>query len=363
MIFSLAFSFFQISDLSRRWEDAIPKASAHVLQAVSEGEGPGISVAVGQGKHVIWAAGFGYADIENKLSVKPSSLFRVGSVSKTLTASALMRLWDQGKVDIDRSLRSYVPQWPEKHSSFSTRQVAGHLAGVRHYKGVEFLMNQSFPSISSSMEIFQDDPLGSVPGTTYSYSTYGWTLVSAVIEKVGEKPFLEVMYEEVLKPLKLENTIPDCVDEEILERVLFYQGRDSKFILTPEVDNSYKWSGGGYLSTPSDLVRFGLHHLEPGYLSKEALGQLHTSQRTVKGKKTNYGIGWKMGKHKRLGAWVGHSGGSIGGTTMFLLFPEKEISVAVAINNSDGPARSLAFLIAQEFFPVSQGDAPSTQMR
>ena len=130
-------------------------------------------------------------------------------------------------------------------------------------------------------------------------------------------------------------------------------GSSKKFVEAQTVDNSYKWAGGGFLSTPSDLVRFALQHLEPGYLSSAALHTLFAAQKTSDGNSTNYGIGWRSGKREDIGQWRGHSGGSVGGTTMLVLVPRHQLAVAVTINNSKGPAKKLAFDIAKHFAAIA----------
>jgi serine beta-lactamase-like protein LACTB len=334
---------------SQNWDGPVVEAKHRVEAEMAGGAGPGISVAVGHRDRVVWAQGFGFADLESGKPVDVNTLFRVGSVSKTLTACGLMRLWDRGEVDLDTSVRGYLPDFPKKRWPFTTRQLAGHLAGIRHYKGDEFKLNRAFKSVTEGLSIFEHDPLISEPGTQYTYSTYGWTLVSAVMEAAAGKEYLVIMEEDVFRPLGLDSTRPEWADERLPSKASFYQMKDGCFAPAQEVDNSHKWAGGGFISTPSDLVRFALGHLGPGYLSPKALQAMSQTQKTRDGELGQYGIGWKAGKHGGLGEWWGHSGGSIGGKTMLILIPAKELAVAATINNTDWPAQGLAFDIAELF--------------
>ena len=338
-----------IAQGSQEWGVAVESACHRVEAEIAGGAGPGISVAVGHRDRVVWAQGFGFADLESGRHVDVNTLFRVGSVSKTLTACGLMRLWDRGEVDLDAPVRGYLPDFPKKRWPFTTRQLAGHLAGIRHYKGDEFRLNRAFRSVTEGLSIFQRDPLISEPGTQYTYSTYGWTLVSAVMEAAAGKEYLAIMGEDVFRPLELDSTRPEWADEEFPSKTSFYQMKDGDFAPAPEVDNSHKWAGGGFISTPSDLVRFALRHLKPGHLSAKALRVMSKTQKTRDGGLGNYGIGWKVGEHGGIGEWWGHSGGSVGGKTMLILIPAKELAVATTINNTDWPARELAFDIAGLF--------------
>ena len=143
------------------------------------------------------------------------------------------------------------------------------------------------------MTIFQDDSLLFPPGTRFSYSSYAWNLVSAVVEGASGDDFLHYMSAHVFRPLGLAHTAPDRTDSLIPGRTQPYD-RDSggSYRIAPAVDNSYKWAGGGFVSTAEDLVKFGSALLEPGFLKPETLDLLFTSQRTSAGEETGYGIGF-----------------------------------------------------------------------
>ncbi|MGD2136031.1 MAG: serine hydrolase domain-containing protein, partial [Gemmatimonadales bacterium] len=209
---------------------------------------PGLSVGVAVDGQIVWLEGLGFADVEQRTPVTPLSKFRVGSIAKSLTAAALGQLYEQGRLDLDVAVQRYVPSFPEKRWPITTRLVAGHLAGIRHYRDGEFLGNEPFGDVLAGLEIFQDDTLLFEPGTRYSYSTYGWNLLSAVVEGASGQPFLQYMREHVFGPLGMRHTVADHVDSIIPWRSGFYERRDDGAVLNaPYVDNSYKWAGGGFL--------------------------------------------------------------------------------------------------------------------
>jgi CubicO group peptidase (beta-lactamase class C family) len=134
--------------------------------------------------------------------------------------------------------------------------------------------------------------------------------------------------------------MPDDAQREIAERTQFYQrGDDGDFVPGPAVDNSYKWAGGGFLSTPEDLVRFGSALLQPGFLKRESLIQLFTSQKTRGGKETGYGIGWSIARDTAGHVIYFHTGGSVGGSSVLLLHPESRTVLAMTANLSSAPIR------------------------
>ena len=331
------------------FEAAIEQSRALYEQTIADGVGPGISVAVGHKGKVIWAEGFGYAQLADKKPVTTQTQFRVGSVSKPLTAVGLMRLVQEGKLDLDADVRDLVPEFPEKRWPVSVRQLAGHLGGIRHYRGGEFLSRKPYPTVRDGLAIFVDDALLHEPSTRYAYSSYGWNLLSAAMESAAEQPFLEYMQAQVFNPLQLQATTPDWVDAELPHRTAFYQMLRGKPIPALPVDNSYKWAGGGFLSTPSDLIRFQFGVESDQLLRKPARDEMWTALKLKDGSSTGYGIGWTIRDHPRFGRIVGHSGGSVGGVTMLESFQEHGLVVAVTINNSEGPAGKLARQTAAPF--------------
>ncbi|MTI87780.1 MAG: beta-lactamase family protein [Balneolaceae bacterium] len=303
---------------------------------------PGMSVSVYRDGEIIWSKGFGYMDVEKKIPVNPAkTLFRIGSVSKTYTAAGVGVLIQRDKLDLEEEVQTYVPHFPEKEYAITVEQVAGHIAGIRHYRGDEFMSSKRYETIDEGLEIFEDDTLLFEPGTNYSYSSYGWNLISAVIEGASGQDFLSFMEKEVFEAMNLNHTMPDYAYKEIPNRTRFYIYDDGENIEAPYVDNSYKWAGGGFLSTTEDMIRFGEAHLSAGFLNQETLDRLMAPLSTNDGESTNYGIGWRTMTGPDGSRWLGHSGGSVGGSTMFIIHPEKKVIIAFAINRSNAPLGDL----------------------
>jgi serine beta-lactamase-like protein LACTB, mitochondrial len=311
-------------------------ARAHARQVGSEllTRGiPGLAVAVAVDGRVVFAEGFGYADLEQRVPAWPATKFRIGSISKPLTAVALMQLVEQRRIDLDAPVQKYVPSFPDKGTRITARLLAGHLAGIRHYKNDEFLIAKHYDSIVDGLKIFADDPLVAPPGTKYSYSTYGYNLVSAVIESASGETFLDYMQRHVFDALGLVHTIADENRLLVDQRSRFYsRATGGGLENAPYVDNSYKWAGGGFLSTPEDIVRFGSALLHPGFLNADSLKLLFSSQKTIAGDETGYGIGWAIHKSQSGRRIYQHSGGSVGGSCQMIVYPETRVVVALLTN-------------------------------
>jgi CubicO group peptidase (beta-lactamase class C family) len=299
---------------------------------------PGVQIAVAIDGTLVWSEGFGYADAARRRRVTRETQFRIGSVSKTLTAAAVALLYEQGKLDLDAPIQRYVPTFPEKGYPITTRQLAGHLAGIRHYRDREFFQNRRFATVRDGLAIFQDDSLLFPPGTRFSYSSYGWNLVSAAVEGAAGEDFLPYITAHVFRPLGLAHTAPDRTDSVIPDRTQFYDADSTgAYHVAPLVDNSYKWAGGGFVSTAEDLVKFGSALVAPGFLRRETLDLLFTSQRTSAGEETGYGIGWFLRADSLGHRWAFHGGTAVGGTAVFGVDRDAHVVVAVLTNLSDAP--------------------------
>ncbi len=316
------------------WADAVEAARVLVVEGMEEQGVPGLSVAVGVGGEIVWAQGFGFADMENRVPVWPSTKFRIASISKAVTAGAVGKLVEEGRLDLDAPVQEYVPEFPEKRWTVTTRQLAGHIAGVRHYRGEEFASRTHYDDVVDALEIFARDTLLFEPGTDYSYSTYGWNLVSAVVQRAAEEPFLDYMRREIFEPLGMDETVAEHVDSLIYHRSRAYLHageEEDRIVNAPYVDNSNKWAGGGFLSTAEDLVRYGSAHLGGSFLAPETVDLLWSSQETTDGEPTGYGIGWRVAQEDGRTV-VSHTGGAMGGTTILLVYPEEEVVVAILTN-------------------------------
>lgn len=349
----------QVLDLARApaWGpyQAAVDSSRHLVAARMEEVGiPGLSIAVAVEGKVVWSEGFGFADLENRVAVTPATKFRIASISKALTASAVGKLVQEGRLDLDATVQRYVPSFPEKRWPVTVREVGGHLAGIRHYRGDEFASAVPYDDVVDALEIFQNDTLLFEPGTRYSYSTYGWNLMSAVIQGASGVPFLRYMRENVIDPLGLRGTVAEHVDSIIPFRARFYErGEDGRIVNAPYVNNSNKWAGGGYLSTAEDMVLYGSAYFRSDFLEPATVELLWTPQHTNDGESTGYGIGWSSGERPGGGGRrVWHTGGAMGGSTILMIYPEERVVVSILTNVSSVRHTETAAAVADLFAAV-----------
>ena len=321
---------------AKRFEEKIAKGQKLIDSLMNEKGIPGLSICLATKDQIIWAQGFGYADLENKVPVTLQSKFRAGSISKTLTSLALGKLIEENAINLSDRVQKYVSYFPEKQYPVTVYQLASHTAGIRdyNYKNREFLSDKNYSSVEEGLSIFKDDSLLFQPGTKYSYSTYGYVLLSAVIEGATHKNFLTYMHDSIFVPMELNNTVPDYNDSIIAYKARFYDESNGKIINGYHVNNSNKWAGGGFLSTPIDLVRMSQNLLKHQFLREETVEKLWNADTLLNGEKIAYGIGWKLGRDSLQRNYVFHGGSSIGGRSFLLIFPKEQWVIAIACNLS-----------------------------
>jgi serine beta-lactamase-like protein LACTB, mitochondrial len=385
---------------SSKWAGTVERGRKVVRASVAEQNLPGLSVAIGIDGEIVWAEGFGFADLKHGVPVTPNHRFRIGTASTPLTSAAAGLLLEEGRLKLDDEIQTYVPAFPKKQQPVTLRQLMGHTPGVTPDDNDETpLFTKHCERPAEVMEHFTGswllfDELGNQDG----YSIYDWILVSAAVEAAADEPFLKFMRERIFDPLGMRDTVPDSTvieagedfplanmireliyDPEatrdstagapkkpIQDRVTSYFPRfrsDPKYglhVMRP-LDYSCYAGSSVFQSTPSDLVRFGMAMDHGNLLQPSTIKLLQTSQRPAAGEETGYGLGWYVktvtlaGKQTRV---IGHDGDSLGGMVASLTtFPEYGIVVAVTSNISYADTFSIAGKIAEAF--VEQSGPPA----
>lgn len=305
---------------------------------------PGLTIAIGRGDEVVFDKGFGLADLEQQVPATPHSVYRLASISKPLTAIAAMWLVENGKLALDAEVRSYVTEFPDKGTPITLRQLLCHQGGIRHYKLREVESTRHYTDSITPLAIFKEDDLIAPPGTRYVYSTYGYVLAGAQIERAGGKSLMELITQATAPAGAM--IYADDQRAIIPHRVRGYQKRSDGTLEHCELaDTSNKIAGGGMCARPSDLVRVALALAGGKILKQDSLNEMWTANATADGTRTTYGLGWQIatvdGKKR-----VMHSGAQPGTATCLVLFPKEKIAVAVFCNLERAPAVKLAEDIA-----------------
>jgi CubicO group peptidase (beta-lactamase class C family) len=239
----------------------------------------GMQISVGKTGELKWSRAFGYADVDTHKPVTAQTKFRINSISKSLTALALVRLESEGKLDLDAPIQKYLPEFPEKKYPFTALQLAGHLAGIRDYReddAGDLIRTEHYTNAIDALATFKEDSLLFEPGTQFHYSSFGWNLLGALIEKITGSHYLTYMSETIFNPLGMESTLGDDATKTITNRSTFYDLTGKPNDLG---DISYKYASGGLLSTADDLVKFGNEMLNGKSLTEKQRDILFQSQK------------------------------------------------------------------------------------
>src|SRR5688572_15120868 len=347
------------SDPARQWATAVEQARQVARAAVAEQNLPGLSVAVGVGDQLAWAEGFGWANLETRVPVAPQTRFRMGPGSTALTSAAAGLLRGGGSLGPAARIKKHVPEFPGKKWPVTLRHLMGHQAGIRSDGGDEGpLFSQQCDRPVDAFQHFAEGDLRFEPGTEYRYTRFGWIVVSAAVEAAAQEPFLTFMQKKVFTPLGMNDTLPDSTTEPISDLATSYFPRfaaDPRYGPDPmrELGLSCYSGGGVFLSTASDLVRFGMAINGGKLLQPATVDLLQASQRLPSGEETGYGLGWDIetvtlsGEQTRT---VGHDGDALGGIVASLMtFRERKLVVAVISNTSYADTPAVALRIAQAF--------------
>ena len=350
--------------------EKLTQIESAVAKFMSTTHVPGLSVSVVENGQYEWAAGFGLADAENNSPASEHTLYRLASISKSLTATAALELYERGQLDLDAPVQKYCPAFPVKQAPITTREVMGHLAGIRHYKGgpddQEIGNTKHFDNpIQAGLDFFKNDALVSDPGKQFHYSTQGYTVVGCVIEGASGTKYVDFMRQNVFLPAAMDHTQVDDRFAIIPYRTRFYQKTESGTVQNADfLDSSYKIPGGGWLSSAEDMAKFEVAILNDKLLKRPTRDLMWTPLKPSDGspegkpdaKKAGYGLGWGRGEEAGIEV-VSHTGGQQGTSTAFLIAPTQKDGVVVLTNMEDVPARDLAVEILKVLVGTT-GTAP-----
>eukprot|EP01135_Chromosphaera_perkinsii_P004896 Nk52_evm1s304 gene=Nk52_evmTU1s304 len=320
---------------------------------------PGLSVAVSYHGRTLLKEGYGLSDIENSIKMHPDTCSRVASVSKAMSAVVCGMLLEQGRLDFEKPIREYYPQYTAKgeeggKGKVKVRHLLSHTGGIRHYERTmsngelndgedERHSMKRYNSVEEAVQVFRDESLLCEPGSGYTYTTHGFTLLTRVMELASGQEFTSLMSDFLFKRLGMKSTRPDKSEEIVPHRSRYYtkNPKSGKIENSPYVDISMKWGGGGYTSTTGDMIRFGNAVIYDQILKPATKELLFTPQRLTNGKPLKYGLGWSVldSKNEKDGSLspkvVFHSGAGKGASSLLLLVPESKIVIAMVCNLED----------------------------
>jgi CubicO group peptidase (beta-lactamase class C family) len=290
---------------------------------------PGLTIGFSKDGYT-WVKGFGYADLENKIPATANSSYRLASITKSMTAVAILQLVEKGKVNLDAEVQTYVPCFPTKKWPITIRHLLFHVSGLRHNNEAEKGVTRHLTTREAVMQ-YANSELLFEPGARFSYSSPGYVLLGAVIESAANQSYADYMREHIWAPLAMNDTRMDDPSDIIPRRVRGYRLVDGKVENSQSVDVSNRFAAGGTRTTVIDMLKFASGLGAGKLLSKQSLELMTTSGVARDGRRTDVGMGWFLGPLN--GRFVlENNGGQQETRTELLNFPGANLTIALAMN-------------------------------
>ena len=324
-----------LNSWAQDYSSAIEKARFLIQHHQKQTNIPGAQVAAMVDGELIWSESFGFKDLDNKIEVSKQTKFRIASVSKSLTSVAFGKMLETGLINLDDDIHKLVPEFPQKKYMLTPGHLASSTSGIRHYVSKqEASSTVHYKSLIHALDRFKNDTLLFEPGSNYEYSSYGWVLLGAAMEKVSQKNFQEIM-QDTWDTIGMKNTSFDLPDHTDTTKTKFYIKDKNQRAIAPSENRSFMYPGGGYLSTAEDLVLMGNALLANTYLSEQTRNTLFEKTTLTNGTKINYGLGWEVGESRLKTSIVYHSGSMGTSRSHLILYPQENVVFAYVANTGD----------------------------
>ena len=325
---------------------------AHWLDEAFPADGPGATVILVRDGEVIYRDAAGWANVELGVAMTPGNVLRIASITKQVTAAAIMLLHDRGELDVNDGIRQHLPGYPEHGEPITIAHLLSHTSGVFNFTDIPGYWRgdliRSDRSVDEMIELFADEPLQFAPGSDFRYSNSGYTLLGAIIERVSGQSYAEFVTGEIFEPLGMGDS--QYGGRQVVRgRASGYQrGEDGEYFNALPISMTHAYAAGALLSTVDDLARWNAALMGGELLSEESLRAMTTAFRLDDGTATEYGFGLYVRERNGLRV-IGHTGGIHGFSTSALWLPDERVYVAVLANLEDtGSANELAWRLARD---------------
>jgi len=356
-----AASILLIATLVACADGSVPAVNEKIAQVealfehFNEGTQPGAAALVIKDGEIVFLKGFGYADIESGARISADSSFRLASVSKQFTTTAIAVLAQEGKLGFDDLLTVHIPElddWP----GVTVRHLMEHTSGIPDYyeNGYYDDYNHDGPMAKMSdlvdiMTLYPDADFS--PGEKYVYNNAAYELLAIIVERASGISFSEFVKEKVFTPAGMTTaTTFSSSRPDIPSRVIGYSKTDSGYELDDYDAFNDMLGDGGVYATLKDFIAWDKSLYANSVVTAETLAEMYASAQLNNGESTDYGLGWSVGAfrgHQR----VGHGGSWVGFRTHIARYPEEKLTVVVLTNRADGNPGSYANRVAEIFLP------------
>ncbi|MEP7108457.1 MAG: serine hydrolase [Ferruginibacter sp.] len=314
-------------------------------------EAPGIAVLVARDGNVLYKKGFGYADLKNKILITPETKFRIGSVTKQFTASAILKLQENNLLSVNDKLSKFIPDFP-RGDEVTIHQLLTHTSGIHSYTSKEDFFDKVTKTVSpdSLISLIKKDPYDFNPGEKMLYNNSGYFLLGWIVGKVAGKPYETYLKENFFDPLHMENTGVHYAGIKLEHEAKGYAKNKDKYEDALNWDMSWAGGAGSLYSTLDDLMKWNQALYGGKVLNEKSLAAALTPVILKNGEQPDMRYGYGLGLNKFRGTdIISHGGGLHGFLTQLAYYPKEKITVVMFINSSTPEVNFDANKIAEAF--------------
>ena len=327
--------------------DAVDK---FVQNQMAEEHIPGVAIAVVKDGKVIKTKGYGVASVEFNVPVTTETVFEIGSVSKQITAAAIMLLVEDGKINLDDKISKFLPDTPEAWKDVTVRHLLTHTSGVKSYTSIGGFQLSKRYKVTDFIKELKPQPLDFEPGSDYKYSNSGYSLLGYIIESAAGKNYWEFLRERIFQPLKMNKTADRDPQFIIRNRATGYEWENGRLV-GRDYELTDLFSAGAIVSTVEDLAKWNIALRDETILKNSSKNESWKPFVLNSGKENFYGFGWGIsdfrGQHL-----ISHGGQTAGFAANNSRYVDENLSVIVLTNlGTQGLGSAIARGIAKIYVP------------
>lgn len=329
-------------------QDKASRAQALLEKLVNENSVIGATGGYTINGETVWQSAVGYSDRKSQAAFSPTTVTRLASIAKSMTAIAVMQLVEQNLIDLDTPIQTYIPDYPKhEKTQITTRHLLSHTSGIGGYKnGKEAETTKEYASLYDALDLFKERELLFEPGTRYSYTTYGYTVLGVIVERASGMTFEDYMTKNIWEKAGMMNTgVEKYGQNQPNQSSLYHRNSKGKTRDAKENNLSNRIPGGGVYTTLEDMFKFGNAVIDNA-LVKESTMNLMREHHSLEKERNGYGFGWFLYNPKpNEGAIIGHSGEQTGSCTQLVIVPKLKMVVVILTNT----ARTYEFVTPATF--------------
>lgn len=320
-------------------DSSIPENPTEIFSKLfSEEKVIGGSAGIMVDGEIVWQKALGFADERSEAHFKMETKVRTASLAKPMTAVAVLQLYEKGLLDLDASIQTYVPDFPEKpEGTITVRHLLNHNSGIKGYKNAKEAETQKeYPTLKDAVDLFKDRELAGTPGQVFEYSSYGYVVLGRIIENVSGMSYEAYMQQNIWNKCGMNSTGIERYGVEYPEKsTAYHRSRNGKIKVASKINNlSNRIPGGGFYSTTGDVLKFGNAILKDELITAETKAMMFVAP-AVTNDGNPYGMGWYLyGINPKYGNVVGHTGEQTGTSSQLMLLPDMNAVIVIMTNTS-----------------------------